>query len=132
MKLPQLTLRDWFWLVALAAMGCGWWADRRSFQRQLNWFDHWSKEQIDRVSAEQLKMFDLESHLKSRGYELEWTEDGKPIVNMNARSSDLHDAINAAGYKTRLAEDGKPKLVPLDTPDQTPLHPPRIRQRNAP
>ena len=25
MKLPQLTLRDLFWLVALAAVGCGWW-----------------------------------------------------------------------------------------------------------
>ena len=23
-KLPQLTLRDLFWLVALVAMGCGW------------------------------------------------------------------------------------------------------------
>jgi hypothetical protein len=24
MKLPQLSLRDLFWLVALVAMGCGW------------------------------------------------------------------------------------------------------------
>ena len=29
MKLPQLTLRELFLLVALAAMGCGWWVDRR-------------------------------------------------------------------------------------------------------
>jgi hypothetical protein len=28
MKLPQLSLRDLFWLVTLAAMGCGWWMDR--------------------------------------------------------------------------------------------------------
>ena len=28
MKLPQLTLRDLFWLVALVAMGCGWWVER--------------------------------------------------------------------------------------------------------
>ena len=27
MKLPQLALRDLFWLIALAAMGCGWWID---------------------------------------------------------------------------------------------------------
>jgi hypothetical protein len=27
-KLPQLTLRDLFWLVALVAMGCGWWVER--------------------------------------------------------------------------------------------------------
>jgi hypothetical protein len=25
--LPQLTLRDLFWLVALVAMGCGWWVE---------------------------------------------------------------------------------------------------------
>ena len=29
MKLPQLSLRDLFLLVALVAMGCGWWAERR-------------------------------------------------------------------------------------------------------
>jgi hypothetical protein len=29
MKLPQLSLRDLFWLVALVAMGCGWWVERR-------------------------------------------------------------------------------------------------------
>jgi hypothetical protein len=28
MKLPQLYLRDLFWLVALVAMGCGWWVER--------------------------------------------------------------------------------------------------------
>jgi hypothetical protein len=27
MKLPQLSLRELFLLVALAAMGCGWWVD---------------------------------------------------------------------------------------------------------
>jgi len=29
MKLPQLSLRDLFWLVALVAMGCGWWLKHR-------------------------------------------------------------------------------------------------------
>lgn len=28
MKLPQLTLRDLFWLVALVAMGLAWWRER--------------------------------------------------------------------------------------------------------
>ena len=28
MKLPQLTLRELFLLVVIAAMGCGWWVDR--------------------------------------------------------------------------------------------------------
>jgi hypothetical protein len=33
MKLPQLSLRELFLLVALAAMGCGWWVDRRNAAR---------------------------------------------------------------------------------------------------
>ena len=28
MKLPQLSLRELFLLVVIAAMGCGWWVDR--------------------------------------------------------------------------------------------------------
>lgn len=30
MKLPQLSLRELFLLVVIAAMGCGWWVDRRA------------------------------------------------------------------------------------------------------
>jgi hypothetical protein len=29
MKLPQVSLRDLFWLVLVCAMGCGWWIDRQ-------------------------------------------------------------------------------------------------------
>jgi hypothetical protein len=29
MKLPQLSLRDLFWLVLVAACLCGWWAERQ-------------------------------------------------------------------------------------------------------
>jgi hypothetical protein len=35
MKLPQLSLRELFLLVALAAMGCGWWIDRWQLQHSL-------------------------------------------------------------------------------------------------
>lgn len=35
-KLPQLTLRDLFWLVALVAMGCGWWMDRIQLSSEKN------------------------------------------------------------------------------------------------
>jgi hypothetical protein len=31
----KLTLRELFLLVALAAMGCGWWVDRRQQQSQI-------------------------------------------------------------------------------------------------
>ena len=33
MKLPQLSLRELFLLVALVAMGCGWWVERTERQR---------------------------------------------------------------------------------------------------
>jgi hypothetical protein len=29
-KLPQLSLRELFLLVVIAAMGCGWWVDRQT------------------------------------------------------------------------------------------------------
>jgi hypothetical protein len=38
MKLPQFSLRELFLLVALVAMGCGWWVDHRLLQRERNQF----------------------------------------------------------------------------------------------
>jgi hypothetical protein len=35
MKLPQLSLRELFLLVALVAMGCGWWVESTGLRRQL-------------------------------------------------------------------------------------------------
>jgi hypothetical protein len=35
MKLPRFTLRELFLLVVIAAMGCGWWAERFR-NRQVN------------------------------------------------------------------------------------------------
>lgn len=35
MKLPQLSLRELFLLVALAAMGCGWWVERGRLRSQI-------------------------------------------------------------------------------------------------
>ena len=32
MKLPQLTLRDLFWLVLVCALGCAWWVEHRRLQ----------------------------------------------------------------------------------------------------
>lgn len=32
MKLPQFSLRDLFWLLAMMAMGLGWWSNHHSFQ----------------------------------------------------------------------------------------------------
>ena len=33
MKLPQLTLRDWFWLVLVCALAVGWWLEHRRHTR---------------------------------------------------------------------------------------------------
>jgi hypothetical protein len=36
MKLPQLSLRELFLLMALAAMGCGWWVDHRGLAETID------------------------------------------------------------------------------------------------
>ena len=36
MKLPQLSMRELFLLVALVAMGCGWWLRERQHRADLN------------------------------------------------------------------------------------------------
>ena len=54
MKLPQLHVRDLFWLVCVVAMGCGWWLDRRDGQARADYEkgllvlqrDNW-KDQVD-------------------------------------------------------------------------------------
>jgi len=47
-KLPQLSLRDLFWLVALVAIGCGWWIDR---QRLAGEFARFKEAQFTRVGG---------------------------------------------------------------------------------
>ena len=34
MKLPQLSLRDLFWLVLVVGMGCAWWVDRSGLRAE--------------------------------------------------------------------------------------------------
>lgn len=45
MKLPRFTLRELFLVVVIAAMGCGWWVEHRSWNRtflRLHWeADKW-------------------------------------------------------------------------------------------
>ena len=36
MKLPQLSLRELFLLVALVAMGCGWWVERTKLTAEVD------------------------------------------------------------------------------------------------
>jgi len=39
MKLPQFTLRDLFWLVALAAMAAAWWVDHARLEARIAFLD---------------------------------------------------------------------------------------------
>jgi hypothetical protein len=49
MKLPQLTLRELFLLVALAALGCGWWVrEWQSADRELRLRTELERTQIER------------------------------------------------------------------------------------
>lgn len=36
MKLPQLHLRDLFWLTVVVAFGCAWWIERRSLVTRID------------------------------------------------------------------------------------------------
>ena len=40
MKLPQLSLRELFWLVLVCALALGWWLERASLRTQLNDVQH--------------------------------------------------------------------------------------------
>jgi hypothetical protein len=73
MKLPQLSLRELFLLVVIAAMGCGWWVE------------HWRnshafmKEQFNDLAVKQRRLTHfnwwLQAALESRGYRVaEWGE----------------------------------------------------------
>lgn len=58
MKLPQLTLRELFLLVALAAMGCGWWRDQariNKIQADLREAEADLQNRSERIEAEFLK-----------------------------------------------------------------------------
>jgi len=55
MKLPQLSLRDLFWLLLVVAMGCAWWLDHqimRSFVRVY-------ASQTDRYLADSVQNFQM-------------------------------------------------------------------------
>jgi hypothetical protein len=63
MKLPQVSLRELFLLVVIAAMGCGWWVDRSRTQKERDRLYLWPKERgdklrvwVDENGAEQLEL----------------------------------------------------------------------------
>ena len=69
MKLPQLTLRELFLLVALVAMGCGWWLHTTSMEADFKRF-------TDAASLGQYnagrRLDVLEIAVEREGYAIEW------------------------------------------------------------
>ena len=60
MKLPQLSLRELFLLVALVAMGCGWWVNNESWKRR----ERLAKETLSKATNKEV-------------HELDWVWQGK-------------------------------------------------------
>jgi hypothetical protein len=70
MKLPQVSLRELFLLVALVAMGCGWWVER--MQRKAG--------DLDR-SVWQDRAFGLQATLRNQGINVTFENDGTMSAN---------------------------------------------------
>lgn len=82
MKLPQLSLRDLFWLVALVAMGCGWWVKHRQLMAC----------SAERQKSEKL-VEQISSSLCGNGGSLRWSDyNGKGwVVAMSFPEPEKHD-----------------------------------------
>jgi hypothetical protein len=50
MQLPQLSLRELFLMVALVAMGCGWWVERQALSKR----NASLKREMDALEREQI------------------------------------------------------------------------------
>ena len=68
MKLPQLTLRELFLLVVIAAMGCGWWVERGRLMAELQRSMQWKP----RFDA-------LQEAIESAEYSVQWSDDSVSI-----------------------------------------------------
>lgn len=65
MKPPQLSLRELFLLLALAAMGCGWWVDHRRLEQELVRVD---------PSEWQLRAEKLAQYVRESGGTVSWEQ----------------------------------------------------------
>jgi len=109
-KLPQLTLRDLFWLVALVAMGCGWWIHSR---QQAGSIQHLLIEQ----SSLQERIERLEKSKRAMDAD---------IARAILRKKQIDEALAKRGWKYDLTEKGVAVWHFLDEPDL-----PRRRQSSS-
>jgi hypothetical protein len=84
MKLPQLSMRELFLLVALVAMGCGWWVDRQLSTVRTR---DVGKGLLTMLSIEQARRAALENAVEQQGYTIQWQQDS-PTVELLKRQSE--------------------------------------------
>ena len=76
-KLPKLTLRDLFWLVALVAMGCGWWVDRRSVAARAKLEINQAEQKAGQADS---NSYGLTLVLEKQGYRVEKSSSGGLLI----------------------------------------------------
>lgn len=102
MKLPQLHLRDLFWLVLVAAVGCGWWVRESHHESRFELYGRLRNGQSDEMQTQwtrHLAASTLTNHLRVR--------DHLSVVN-----AFVH-AVEGEGYEWTL-QSGE-EFVPLCT-----------------
>jgi hypothetical protein len=85
MKLPQLSLRELFVLVALVAMGCGWWLER-SYLIAFGDLWHTRAESLKRL-VESGNVFDSDQ-CDDEGLLVEWLSDDLVVAIINRSNAD--------------------------------------------
>lgn len=65
----KCSLREVFLLVALVAVGCGWWVDRSQFWKMVETSADSEMFQMDRI-------LNLEDAIRAKGFSITWSEDG--------------------------------------------------------
>ena len=94
MKLPQLSLRELFLLVVIAAMGCGWWVERAGFISRLHEAEAW------KAGAGALQEL-----VERKGWSVNWVEDEKWINLYRPGEATGMGYRNHAGPHTTFTED---------------------------
>jgi hypothetical protein len=80
MKLPQLTLRDLFWLVLVVALGCAWWSHARQATADIRR----ERRQLDlEILRRQVAADECAKFLREQGYSAR-TQDGYVVVQFHS------------------------------------------------
>jgi hypothetical protein len=104
MKNPKFTLRDLFWLIALVAMGLGWWVEHRrtSLQRTCD------KAEIERLISESQKISDYKEVLDFLQYIRAGEHDGHWTFTTDVGEHRINVTTDGALTKSQPREESNP------------------------